>query len=265
MKKKTGYEVNLGYYRDFISEDALLVVTFIDMNPDYIQNYEIVAQAVLMNPTYTKFMLIIRAIFLAIMVTAFVIFLKRQSGMAPEIEQRVVMIVSAFSILFNDPYYFIEVFKPNLFSLILSTCFISTFFMAVMLSWIIMLQKIVKASHGQLFFITRKRQLIYASIAGVYFILMFFFIYELGYYSYYESPIVPAHSSFSRLYMVTAFLSILIFLYIGYLYLAVAREWDNVLWRDKIYATFNIFFILLNLAFIFLGWLSFYDESSQKF
>jgi hypothetical protein len=94
---------------------------------------------------------------------------------------------------------------------------------------------------------------------------MFFFIFELGYYSYEESPIVPVHAAFSRLYLATLLLSVLIFLYIAYLYLAVAREWSNVLWRDKLYAAFNLFFILLNLAFTSLGWLSFYEESSQKF
>jgi hypothetical protein len=57
----------------------------------------------------------------------------------------------------------------------------------------------------------------------------------------------------------------LLFLYITWLYLTIARDWKNLVWRDKIYSTFNIFFILLNLIFILLGWFSFYDESSQKF
>lgn len=173
--------------------------------------------------------------------------------------------VSAFSIVFNDPYYFIYVFKPNLFSLFMSTSFVAIFFMVILGSWIVMLQKIISASHGQVFVLTRKKQLIYGGISLAYFILIFYFIFEIGYYSYNESPIVPVHSAFNKLYFVTLAISVMVFLYIAYLYLKVASEWDNVLWRDKIYATFNVFFIMLNLIFISLGWLSFYEESSQKF
>ena len=130
-----------------------------------------------MNPNYTRFMLIIRAVFLTLMVASFIIFLKKQIRIAPEFEQRVVLVVSAFGILFNDPYYFVSVFKPNLFSLFLSASFISAFFIAIMLSWICMLQKVIKASHDELFIFTRKKQLIYGGIAAVYFILVFYFIY----------------------------------------------------------------------------------------
>ena len=147
-QKRMGYEVSLGYYRGFISSDALLVVTFIDINEEYVQNYEIVAQAVLMSDSYTKYMLVTRAVFLAVMVASFVAYLRKQSGTAREFEQRLVMVVSAFAILFNDPYYFVEVFRPNILSLVLSASFISVFLLAVMLSWVIMLQKIVAASRG---------------------------------------------------------------------------------------------------------------------
>jgi uncharacterized membrane protein len=124
------------------------VVTFIDINEEYVKNYEIVTQAVLMNDSYTKYMLVTRAVFLAVMVASFVVYLRKQSGTAPEFEQRLVMVVSAFAILFNDPYYFVEVFRPNIFSLVLSASFISIFLLALMLSWVIMLQKIVAASRG---------------------------------------------------------------------------------------------------------------------
>ena len=36
-----GFEVNLGYYRNFESENALLVVTFLTLDKDVYENYNI--------------------------------------------------------------------------------------------------------------------------------------------------------------------------------------------------------------------------------
>ena len=170
-----------------------------------------------------------------------------------------VIILSGFGILFNDPYYILGVFKPNLFSVFFSTSFIAGFFMALMLSWICLLQKIRSESKGISFVLTTRKKITYGIIAGSYFLILFFFIFELSYYSYTKSPIIPIHSTFRRLYIVTVLLSTGVFGYIAWLYLCIAKEWNNVIWRDKLYATFNVFFIVLNLMFISFGWFSFYD------
>lgn len=41
---REGYEVRLGYYRQFKSEDALLVVTFVNLDPSYQENFDIQLQ-----------------------------------------------------------------------------------------------------------------------------------------------------------------------------------------------------------------------------
>lgn len=45
-------------------------------------------------------------------------------------------------ILFNDPYYFIGVFKPNVFSIFIETLFLSIFMLVLLSSWVYMLEKI---------------------------------------------------------------------------------------------------------------------------
>ncbi len=41
---KEGYEVKLGYYREFKSDDALLIITFLSISQEYINSYDIEPQ-----------------------------------------------------------------------------------------------------------------------------------------------------------------------------------------------------------------------------
>lgn len=73
-----------------------------------------------MNDNYTKFIMIMRGVFLSIMVLSTIFFLNRIKyiNRSPSIpEQTIVIVISICTILFNDPYYFIGVFKPNLVSI----------------------------------------------------------------------------------------------------------------------------------------------------
>lgn len=218
-----------------------------------------------MNSSYTIFIIVLRAVFLGIMALTFSIYLYKLKQIQPCIEQKIVFVLSGFAILFNDPYYFISVFKPNLPCISISTGFVTSFFIAVVISWVSLLDKIRASLKQQVFSFDKARQTKYGIIAISYFIIVFLFIFEVGYYSFTQSPIIPHNSTFNRLYIATVVLTTVIFLYIVWLYLAIIKDWHKVLWRDKIYSVFNIFFILLNFIFILLGWFSFYDESSQKF
>lgn len=60
-----------------------------------------------MNPTYTIFTIVLRAVFLGIMSLTFAVYLHKLRQIIPCIEQKVVLVLSGFSIFFNDPYYFI--------------------------------------------------------------------------------------------------------------------------------------------------------------
>lgn len=112
---------------------------------------------------------------------------------------------------------------------------------------------------------TLYKKLEYAMISAIYFVIIFWFVFEISYYSFTESPIIPFHSTFNHLYRAIIVLFSIIFLYLAWLYACIVKDWRSLIWRDKVYCSFNIFFILLNLVFISLGWFSFYDESSQKF
>jgi hypothetical protein len=70
---------------------------------------------------------------------------------------------------------------------------------------------------------------------------------------------VPPHKIFSSLFILTVVFFSLIFAYILYLYVRVFQVWDDIIWRHKLYAVFNIFFIFMLLVFISLGWFSLYD------
>ena len=60
-------------------------------------------------------------------------------------------------------------------------------------------------------------------------------------------------------------MTLAVFSYVVWLYFRAAQVWDRLIWRDQMYLTFNIFFVILLMFFSALGWLSLYDESSQKF
>ncbi len=97
------------------------------------------------------------------------------------------------------------------------------------------------------------------------FAIIFAFNYQISYYAFNDSPIVPTHKVFSGLFFLIIVFFSSVFAYILYLYVRLFLVWENVIWRNKLYALFNIFFIGLLLIFISLGWFSLYDESSQKF
>lgn len=63
-----------------------------------------------------------RAVFLGIAALSIAYFLSRLNfiGLRASVpEQNVVICLSIGVILFNDPYYFISVFRPNLFSILI--------------------------------------------------------------------------------------------------------------------------------------------------
>jgi hypothetical protein len=73
-----------------------------------------------MNENYTKFIMIMRGVFLGIMTITTAIYLSRlkYKNRRPALpEQEAVTILAVAVILFNDPYYFIGVFKPNVYSI----------------------------------------------------------------------------------------------------------------------------------------------------
>lgn len=95
-----------------------------------------------MNDSYTKFIMVMRGIFLGIMVISGGLYLHRlqlinQRFVIPE--QRMVINLSVSIVLFNDPYYFIGVFKPNVLSVFIETMFVALFLMILISSWVYML------------------------------------------------------------------------------------------------------------------------------
>ena len=81
--------------------------------------------------------------------------------------------MSGAIILFNDPYYFIEVFQPNLVSLFISTIFIAVYFNVLILSWVCFLEKIKKEGEGQEFIIYPRKKMVYGIISSLFFIVIF--------------------------------------------------------------------------------------------
>jgi hypothetical protein len=128
-----------------------------------------------------------------------------------------------------------------------------------------MLEKINVESRGGVMKMTGFKKWIY-SLAGIdYFCIIFAFNYQIGYYAWTDSPIVPVHRIFSVILIITSVFFGLLFLYIFYLYIRLLQVWNDIIWRHKLFITFNLFFVGLLLSFISLGWFSLYDESSQKF
>ena len=90
-------------------------------------------------------MIIMRAVFLGIMICSLVVFyyfLKEKEFKNMLKEQRVVFLLSILIILFNDPYYFIGVFKPNILSVLIESLFVTSFLIGLLFSWIYMLRSI---------------------------------------------------------------------------------------------------------------------------
>ena len=79
-----GYQINLGFYRDFQSQDALAIVKFSNISEDIYKNCEFalfvivcVIQAILMNENYTKYIIVMRAVFIVITAIAIILFTVR--------------------------------------------------------------------------------------------------------------------------------------------------------------------------------------------
>lgn len=122
-----------------------------------------------------------------------------------------------------------------------------------------MLEKINCESRGQQYTLTPCRRWIYTIVGLYYFCILFAFNYEIGYYAYKDSPIVPLHKNFFVIQIVTIIFFGGLFLYIFYLYARLSMIWRDIIWRHKLYIAFNIFFVGLLVIFISLGWFSLYD------
>lgn len=132
----------------------------------------------LVNTSYTQFIIVLRALFLVGMLVTFVIFVgKYNIAHRPSFEAKGVLGLSVFGILFNDPFYLVEVYYPNLPLLFVSTSLVAAFFVALLLSWICMLQKIEASSQNRTFFLSVSTMWSYSGIAGTYFCLLLYFLF----------------------------------------------------------------------------------------
>ena len=135
------------------------------------------------------------------------------------------------------------------------TCFL----IGLLFSWIYMLRTINFEARGLDYSLSNIERLIYIIASIGYFTVIFLFNYEVGSYSYSENPIVAFHKVFKFMIIITAIVFSIIFLYILYEYARIIIVWESLIWRNKIYALFNVFYICLLFLFIIAGWFSFYD------
>jgi hypothetical protein len=89
--------------------------------------------------------------------------------------------------------------------------------------------------------------------------VIFAFNAQVGYYSWNEQPIIPAHQAFGVMFALSGAMFLFIFAYILWLYLKILQKWDRLVWRNRLLVSFNAFFVVLLLIFISLGWFSLYD------
>jgi len=76
--------------------------------------------------------------------------------------------------------------------------------------------------------------------------------------------IITAHLAFGVMFALSGAMFLFIFAYILWLYLKILQKWDRMVWRNRLLATFNEFFVVLILIFTSFGWFPLDDESSQK-
>lgn len=101
-----------------------------------------------MNPSYTRFTLIMRGVFLLLASCALAFFLMRLRGQAGARtgEQKAVVWLSIGLIFFNDPYYFIGVFQANMLSVFCSTLFLTGFVVQLLLTWLFLQHAMLAAA-----------------------------------------------------------------------------------------------------------------------
>ena len=124
-----------------------------------------------MNPNYTIFIVAVRAGLLVITAVSLVAYYMRSPKPVSTrgcLEQRMVRYLGVAVLLFNDPYYFVNLLWPNFISVVLSTAFVALFLLLLLLSWVHVLTKINNTARGLPTELTPCRIVVYGLIGSVY-------------------------------------------------------------------------------------------------
>lgn len=97
------------------------------------------------NPNYSYFCIALRLSFMAISVAFCLIYASRyrhiQSNRSLP-EQKIVLLLSLATVVFNDPFYILTILYPNIFTTFMSTFFTWNFITLIFVTWGFFLQRI---------------------------------------------------------------------------------------------------------------------------
>ena len=100
---------------------------------------------IMMNSKYTLMIMGLKFVFFLISVIlgiVYIRFYRKMNSFIKTFEHRMIYALSIMLMIFNDPLTVLEVFKPSMFFLVLESFSISIFVTALIVFWIVMIQRI---------------------------------------------------------------------------------------------------------------------------
>lgn len=252
-------EINHSQYKLEIE----LQTNIIDQNLNFISY-----SAVTANSKYTMFLLLLRYSLFFISIIFLARYIKSYwmiNKFVRTFEHKMIFILGILLVFFNDPFYAATILKANLFFAGLSTLCVCVFVTALIIFWIVMMQRIHKEPP------TPETKLLKSRITIIMGILVFGFLLGSLMIASVVSKVNPAFhmsSSYPRVYhsMKICLFLIAVVLILGFVYnsFCIMKSWNKILNRHKFFYLLSLYFILALFLLVLSGFYQSYDTNGIK-
>lgn len=216
---------------------------------------------------YTRFLMILRYTFLALSILMgvfYLIFFIRIPPLARTFEHKAIAILSVLLIFFNDPFYYLTIYKVSKYLAVLSSLQVIVFLSFLIFFWAVMLQRIHKEKVSLDTLLINK----YSIGVGLVTFTLYMIVGVIGSLAVRWDPGFHARQDYPTVY--DAFLIILIVyavsLLLGFLYnsFQIFKEWNKIIQRHRIFYYLSIYFIISLFLITLTGLFNSYETSGVR-
>ncbi|EAS03482.3 Wnt secretion Wnt-binding factor (macronuclear) [Tetrahymena thermophila SB210] len=255
-------EITLIYHSKIDHSNYAFVVHF-DSDFQWDLSPQIAFQHEYVNSDYTSFLLALRytcVIVSIIMTIAYVRKLQRISYFHWVIEQRLIVLLSGLLILFNNPFYATTILIPNMASAFFDVFFLVNFFVCLLVFFLVILDRVINENGQKLSKALDKKKIIFAFVIYIFLLLTY-----IGFsYNHLDDPYTSFQDSFGGFYDFCKWTGVVIlvayFLYIIYLYYWVFKSYNTLIWRNRLFSLFSMYYIVCCALFAFSGSMDIYGS-----
>jgi len=214
------------------------------------------------NPPFTDFLLYFRYSFTILSFIGLLLYcihICRAPGADITFEHRMILALSVFLVLFNDPLFAATLFRPSSALAVVSTLFVTLFASSLVVFWMVMYRRIVTE-------VLEKNTKQCGWVSYIFGLILFCILSVASglrsVYARFEPGVHPSTSLplVSRIFnTISISLAIIIVFYFIYYTYKISAKWHQVIKRQQVFFRWSILFVILLVGLTFAGLYQSYD------